>query len=67
MAVAKAEGNVDLFEWELEQVSYGFTQRIPSPSFLTLPTALNVETTASRWLPARGAFSCFVPVSRLVK
>jgi len=24
MAVAKAEGSVDIFEWELEQVSYGF-------------------------------------------
>jgi len=24
MAVAKADGSVDLFEWELEQVSYGF-------------------------------------------
>jgi hypothetical protein len=24
MAVAKAEGSVDLFEWEHEQVSYGF-------------------------------------------
>ena len=24
LAVATAEGSVDLFEWELEQVSYGF-------------------------------------------
>jgi len=37
MAVATAEGSVDLFEWELEQVSYGFTYEYHL-SFLILPT-----------------------------
>ena len=38
MAVAKADGSVDLFEWELEQVSYGFSLTNSVLSFLILPT-----------------------------
>jgi hypothetical protein len=49
MAVAKAEGSVDLFEWELEQVSYGFDSSNEFRlSFLILPTTPTVETTSSR-------------------
>jgi hypothetical protein len=45
MAVAEAEGSVDLFEWDFEQVSYGLLYRILF-CFLILLTRLDVETTA---------------------
>ena len=41
MAVAKADGSVDLFEWELEQVSYGFILTNSVCLFSFSPTTQN--------------------------